>query len=282
MLPISLIVYSAFAAPPIKPVPPATINPAAPHGHLCDPGYSLTPINPRNAKPYVPRAGDVVLTSDTNLFWASLYAAALVPAKPGHGGVVVALPEGGFGLLEAGYRETRWTRVTPLEHQLNSFTGNIWVRRRTVPLTDEQSARLTAFALDSGDRRFAALRFASQVMPYRSRGPVRTFFVGRPRGEGKTYFCSEAILESLLYAGVLDGQTLRPGATFPRDMFFDRSANLYVNLHPPLKCGWDQPAAWTRFPAGADGFANTVTLPYTAFLKCGVWHPPAEYVLPGR
>ncbi len=42
-----------------------------------------------------------------------------------------------------------------------------------------------------------------------------------------------------------DADTARPSATFPRDLFFDRSLNPYLNRHPPLGDGWDPPALWT-------------------------------------
>lgn len=101
------------------------------------------------------------------------------------------------------------------------------------------------FAAAAADTHYDSVRFGAQITPLRTRGPLRTFVVGKPRGIGNEYICAEAVLESLVHAGLLDPETTRPSATYPRDMFFDRSPNLYVNRHPPLAGGWEVPALWT-------------------------------------
>ena len=70
--------------------------------------------------------------------------------------------------------------------------------------------------------------------------------LGGPRGLREDYICSEVVLESLVWAGVLEARTTRPSATFPRDMFFDRSSNLYIHFHSALRCRWEPPALWVR------------------------------------
>src|SRR5262249_32918889 len=124
----------------------------------------------------------------------------------------------------------------------------VWVRRRRMPLTAEQSARLTAFAEAQAGKPFAVLRLMGQLTPFRSRGPVRTWFVGRPHGERRSYFCSELVLEACVAAGLLDPVTTRPAATYPRDLFFGRSLNLYLDRHLCLEPDWDPPARWTECP----------------------------------
>jgi hypothetical protein len=124
--------------------------------------------------------------------------------------------------------------------------GRVWVRRRAVPLTAEQSARLTEFALATDGRKFALARLAGQLTPLRSRGPVRTYFMGKPRGlERDNYFCSELVTEACVYAGLINPALARPSATYPRDLFKDHSPNHFLNHHFKLAPCWDPPARWT-------------------------------------
>ena len=72
--------------------------------------------------------------------------------------------------------------------------------------------------------------------------------MGKPKGPGGRYHCAQAALEGLVYAGLLDPETTRPSATFPRDMFFDRSPIPYIDKHLHLDQGWEVPALWTATP----------------------------------
>ncbi len=233
---------------------PATIPPAAaataptdpptPYGFLYAPAYDLTVALRFPARVYQPQAGDVLLMSDTDWFWTLLYRLAGTGA-PGHTGLVVPMPDGRLGVLEAGYAETFWTRLTPLERRLREYPGLVWVRRRATPLTPQQQEQLMEFAVAAADRRYAAIRVALQATPLRTRGPLRTFVLGRPHGPGRRYQCAQAVVEALVYAGAIDRRTARPSATYPQDLFYDRSWNLYIDRHPPLAGGWEPPALWT-------------------------------------
>lgn len=260
-----------------KPIPAAVVNSDAVHGFLYQPAYSNDRLPRPPAEPYQPEPGDVLLMSDPTPVYTVLYTIALT-GRPGHGGVVVRLPGGDLGLLEAGFNETTWTRVTPLEWRLNEYPGGVWVRKRLCPLSDEQSARLTEFALVAADRPYNKAKFGLQITPFRCRGPLRTFFVGRPVGIGKKYFCAQALVEALVYAGLVDERTARPAATYPEDLFFDDSRNLYLKRHPPLAGRWAVPALWTRCPAGAA--CSLAAVPYSAFLRPGAYVPPPELVSP--
>jgi hypothetical protein len=77
---------------------------------------------------------------------------------------------------------------------------------------------------------------------------LRTYFVGGPHGDRCAYFCSELVTESLTAAGALDPATTRPAATYPHDLFFDQSYNLYISHHLPLACDWYPPARWSSCP----------------------------------
>jgi hypothetical protein len=155
------------------------------------------------------------------------------------------MADGKLGVLEAGFNDTTWTRITPLEYRLAQYPGTIWIRERHVPLTPEQDARLTEFALAAQDKPYATFRFALQLTPFSARGPLRTPFMRGAREPGKPLFCTEAILEGAAYAGLIDPRTVRPGATYPQDAFYDRSRNPYIDRHPPLAEGWAPPAQWT-------------------------------------
>ena len=166
----------------------------APFGYLYQPAVDLHPIARFPAATYEPKPGDVLLLSDTNLFWTVLYRIALT-GKPGHSAVVVRMADGRLGAFEAGYNDTIWMRLTPLDYRLNEYHGTIWIRPRLEPLTPEQDRRLTEFAEVARDRRYALGRFAIQLTPLRSRGPFCTFVSGRPRGIGYRYHCAEALIE---------------------------------------------------------------------------------------
>lgn len=115
-----------------------------------------------------------------------------------------------------------------------------------MPLTPEEDRRLTEFAMAAADTRYASGRFVLQLFaPLRSRGPIRTYFIGRPNGIGHRYQCAEATVEAMVYAGLIDARTARPAATFPQDLFYDRSWNHYIDQHPPLAGGWGVPQLWT-------------------------------------
>jgi hypothetical protein len=123
----------------------------------------------------------------------------------------------------------------------------VWIRRRRVPLTPEQCADLTAFALAVEDRPFAVLRMLAQITPLRCRGPVSVRWLGEPHGLRHSYFCSELATEACVAAGLLDPATTRPGAMYPRDLFFGRSRNPYLDRHLDLS-EWEPPARWTANP----------------------------------
>ena len=40
-------------------------------------------------------------------------------------------------------------------------------------------------------------------------------------------------------------ELLGQAATYPQDLFYDRSWNVYLDRHPPLAGGWGPPQLWT-------------------------------------
>lgn len=243
---VALTLALTPAADPIGPekYPPVYVPSEAPFGYLYRPSTDLHLAARYPATSYQPKAGDVILMSDTNGFWTLLYRLAMT-GKPGHGGIVATMPDGKLGLLEAGYDGTLWTRFTPLDYKLQQYPGSIWVRERFCPLTPEQDARLTAFAEAAKDKRYAVGKFILMATQLTPRGPLRTAHFGRPHWRIERYTCAEIILEALAHSGIIDERTVRPAATYPQDLFYDRSRNPYIDRHPPLAGAWATPAQWT-------------------------------------
>lgn len=229
---------------------PGAGKPAPSGSYLWQPTYELDFELRGPTREYVPQPGDIVLSADGSVFWKLMHNLAGT-SHPTHSMIVFAYPDGSMGILEAGPHDTLKCRtMEALQHMLSyENEGRVWVRRRAVPLTPCESARLTEFALATNMRQFALGRLARQLTPIRSRGPIRTAFVGKPHGlERDSYFCSELVTEACVYAGILDARTTRPSATYPRDLFMDHSPNPYLNKHLKLAPCWDPPARWTSTP----------------------------------
>jgi hypothetical protein len=242
-LPERLRYKEARLALPGRPAP-------VPSGsYLWQPSYELDFRLRGPTRPYVPQPGDIVLSTDGSLFWLTMHNLAGT-SHPTHSMIVFAFPDGRPGILEAGPHDTLKVRTLEALPHLWSYEkeGRVWVRQRTKPLTPEQSARLTQFALAVDGRDFALIRLGGQLTPLRSRGPLRTYWMGKPQGLAKKdFFCSELVVEACVYAGLIDPQIARPAATYPRDLFLDRSINLYLNQHFKLAPDWAPPARWTSW-----------------------------------
>ena len=225
---------------------PAQASPP-PFGYLYQSAYSLDAEPRLPAEPYSPQIGDLLLPSNPNLAWSIAYKIAGT-GPPGHSALVVALPDGSPAILEAGTGDKAVVAVTPLRTWLCRYEGKIWVRRRKTPITADQSARLTEFAQINDKKWYAVLRLVGQLTPFRARGYFRTTYIGKPHGIRRTYYCCEIVVEAMVYAGLLDAETARPTATYPRDMFFDRSRIPHIGRHLGLACDWHVPALWTWCP----------------------------------
>lgn len=200
------------------------------------------------AEPYCPQPGDIFLCTGRET-WAKLGHFAAGTAAPQHSGIVILRPDGTFGLLEAGPHNSLHCHVMDLLPQLASYAAieRVWIRRRRVPLTPDQCARLTCFATAQDGKPFALFRMLGQLTPFRCRGDWRTEYWGGPHGERFSYFCSELVTESCVAAGLFDSAVTRPAATYPRDLFFGRSRNRFIDEHLDM-CEWEPPARWTACP----------------------------------
>jgi hypothetical protein len=214
------------------------------------------------AEPYVPQPGDIFLATDKSAIMRLGHDMAWAGA-PHHSAIVFLKPDGHYAILEAGPHNSVRVEVVDLLEHCNSHERDgelVWIRRRSTPLTPEQSARLTAFAMAQNGKPFATWRMLAQVTFFlRTRGPVRTLFLGKPNGERSRYFCSELVTESCLAAGILDPASTRPSATYPHDLFFGRSLNPVLNHILTINQSWCPPARWTSNPcpgtlvSGTDG-----------------------------
>jgi hypothetical protein len=230
---------------------PGSDRPQPPGSYLWQPSFEIDHDLRGPTRPYSPQPGDIVLSTDTSKFWKIMHNIAGT-GHPTHSMIVFAFPDGKLGILEGGPHDTLKCRTLEALPHMYSYEvqGRVWVRKRAVPLTPEESARLTEFALATNERRFAIGRLGEQLTIFRARGPIKTAFVGYPHGlERQSFYCSELVTEACVYAGLLDPETTRPSATYPRDLYLDRSINFYINKHLKLAPCWDPPARWTSFPA---------------------------------
>jgi hypothetical protein len=226
---------------------------------LYQPAFAEDEIIRLPARPYELKPGDIAFSTDTSRLWLRLHNLAGT-SHPTHSMVVFEMPDGRTAILEGGPHDTALCRILETVPHLASYEaeGRVWVRRRKCPLTPMQSALLTEFCLSANCRNFSMRRLALQLTPLRSRGPIKTVFMGKPRGlDREGYFCSDLICEALVYAGLMNAQTTRPGATYPRDLFFGTSKiskNPWLHFHlPEMNQSWDAPARWTGSPIVSTG-----------------------------
>jgi hypothetical protein len=217
--------------------------------YLYQPAFCIDDVLRGPAEAYVPQPGDIMLRLDGSKFWRVTHYMALA-FDPNGSAIVFARRDGSLAILEAGPNDTMWVGTLDMLPHLKEYAdvGKVWIRRRRVPLTADQSKRLTDFALAEDGKKFALIRLGGQLTPLRSRGPVRTYFIGQPKGDRDSYFCSELVTESCCASGLLDPDRTRPSATYPRDLFFGRSYNPFIDKHLDINAGWYPPARWTDRP----------------------------------
>jgi hypothetical protein len=225
---------------------------AACGSYLYQPAYCLDKVLRGPTEPYDLQEGDIVFSTDYNFVWEVLFTMAGT-GHPHHSGIAFRKPDGQMAILEAGPHDTFFIEVLDALPHLRSCedVGSVWIRKRRTPLTADQSQRLTTWAMNQNKRRFAIGRLGLQLTPFRDRGPIRTQWLGGPHGERRSYFCCELLMESCVAAGLVDPTTTRPSATYPQDVFFDRSKNTYLNGRLNLSCDWYPPARWVSAPSNS-------------------------------
>jgi hypothetical protein len=223
--------------------------PCVPPSYLYQPAHHIDDCYRCPATAYVPQPGDIMLATDPGRFWTITHNLALA-GQPHNSGIVVARPDGSLGILEAGPNDTMYCRVLDLLPHLKEYEdkGIVWIRKRREPLTPEQCCRLTEFAMRQEGKRFAIVRLTGQLTPLRCRGPLRTWIVGRPHGDRGAYYCSELVTEACVASGLIDPANARPSATYPADLFFEKSLNPFLRRNFDLSPCWFPPARWTACP----------------------------------
>src|SRR5947207_2663649 len=153
---LSLLIagWAAGAAAPV----------AAAGSFLYEPAYCLDQALRGQPRAYLPQPGDLMLYTDDNRFWAVTHNLALA-FEPHGSGIVVARPDGSLAVLEAGPNDVPYVGVLDLLPHLREYEarGPVWIRKRRTPLTPEQCACLTAFAMRQEGKRFALVRLAGQL-----------------------------------------------------------------------------------------------------------------------
>jgi hypothetical protein len=214
--------------------------------YLYQPAFCLDHELRVPAIPYVPQPGDIFVCTGKEM-WAKVGHRLADTAAPQHSGIVFARPDGSLALLEAGPNNELHCSSHDLIPQLAKYADHerVWIRRRKVPLTAERSAALTAFACAVEGKRFALVRMLAQITPIRCRGRFKTQYLGGPHGTNRwSYFCSELVAEACVAAGLFDCVTTRPPAMYPRELFFGRSDNRWIDEHLDMS-EWEAPARWT-------------------------------------
>ncbi len=217
--------------------------------YLYQPSYTMDDCLREPVAPYMPRPGDIMLATDKNFFWKITHDLAFA-FEPHGSAIFFTKSDGSLAILEAGPNDTMFIRNLDAIPHLVEYAnkGPVWIRKRRVPLTEEQSCQLTAFAERQNGKWFALQRLGLQLTPFRTRGPVRTYFMGKPHGDRISYFCSELVTEAMVASGLLDREIARPSATYPHDLFFEHSFNPYIERHYHLGACWYPPARWTYCP----------------------------------
>jgi hypothetical protein len=216
--------------------------------YLYQPSFCMDYVLRSPPEPYVPKPGDIFLASGHE-WWARLGHWRAGTGAPQHSGIIVPLPDGRLGLLEAGPNNRMHCKAADVIPQLQTYAvmERVWIRRRAVPLTAEQSCCLAAFAQSAEGKRFAVVRMFAQMTWIRSRGPFLGLGIGHPHGERSSYYCAELVAEACVAAGLLDPVTTRPSAMYPRDLFFGRSTCQFIDRHLDMS-EWEPPARWTLCP----------------------------------
>jgi hypothetical protein len=225
-------------------------NPAEATGYLYQPSFEVKGELRGPPRPYHPQPGDIFLSTDK--LWLAVWGHAMVGGKGiHHSGLIILLPDGSPGTLEAGPHHKPTCKVQSIQDNLGRYEeeGNsVWIRQRKTPLTAEQCQKLTQFAMAQDGKLFAWWRVMVQVTPLRSRSHIRYTSMGMPKGDRPAYFCSELATESLVAAGVLDPNRTRPSATYPCELFFGTSDNSFLNENLDINSSWEPPARWTLSP----------------------------------
>jgi hypothetical protein len=190
---------------------------------------------PTRVEPYTPEEGDVVLFNDQIKIWKKLYH-FVGSEPPDHSGIIFKFPDGMLALVESGPDNGQLSglrvRIIEATSRLHCYQGTLWVRRLKKPLTPEQSARLTEFAMAQEGKRYAVGRLLLQGTPFRCRGTWRNAMFGKTDLDRGSWLCSELVVAAGTVAGIFDPNVHHANAIYPRDLFLDDKYDLSQVLYP--------------------------------------------------
>jgi hypothetical protein len=231
----ALLVLTTLAAGWCRPAP----APAAQAGSLyVRPADEHGGARP-HWEPYCPRPGDLVFFSDNKLFWRGAFALAGT-GRPFHTGIVVAMPDGSPGILEAGAFDRATILVIALGPRLRCHEGKIWIRRLRQPISPEQSHRLTEFGLEQTTKGYAVGRILLELTPLGAHGRFGARLFGTSSLHRRRWFCSELVVAAAATVGLFDPEVMKPNTIFPRDLFIDQPCD--------LRAHWEPAARWSPCP----------------------------------
>lgn len=185
--------------------------------------------------PYVPREGDIIMTSTKNLKQTLSYLLIGRVGLPHHVMVVVRKSDGTLATLEVGAGGERTVAIRPVCTRLHkhkqTYKGSvISVRQIRRALTPQESYALTCFAESQVGKPFSSKReFLPLTLPGRPVAPTNN---NQP-----TWFCSELVVQSLRVAKLTVGIG-RPKAILPEDLYHDEKYD--------LSALWTKPLDWTQ------------------------------------
>jgi hypothetical protein len=182
------------------------------------------------ACPYVPQPGDLVFFDDHNKKWELLYK-MVGSGPPFHSGLVIGLPDGTPAIIESGPDDTMWVRILALPSRLQGFEGDVWVRQVKQPLSPEQNAKLTEWALKQDGKHYALWRLLLQATPVRCRNAFQCSLFGCTHVDRNRWLCSELVVAGDTVAGLFDPKVHFANAIYPRDMIFDTKYDLSDKFH---------------------------------------------------
>ena len=184
--------------------------------------------------PYVPREGDIILSSTIAPTQTILYKLIGNIGLPHHTMLVVKNSKGELGVFEVGAGSNKSVVIRPIELRLKKhkkdYKGSvITVRQIKRALTADESRKLTCFAESQLGKEFYKFRELSRLG--RQGEPAE-----RTSSSTDSWFCSQLVVHALAEIGLV--KCLEDaGALVPEDIYHDTEYN-FSGL-------WTKPTDWT-------------------------------------
>jgi hypothetical protein len=189
--------------------------------------------------PYQPHQGDILFFDDMSKWWEFLYWIGHT-APPFHSGIMMKKPDGTYALLESGPDDTVKVFILEAKERLHSFKGILQVRRCKVPLTPEQSKKLTEFSMAQEGKHYATWRLLLQGTPIKTRGGPLRCALAKTYFERDRWLCTEIVVAAAELIGLMDPTIVKGTNSYPLDILDDHMYNL-----APV---WEEAAYWCAQP----------------------------------